>query len=140
VSNSSQTSHGIQCVAAITLPTNDMARAVKFYQSLGFVIHFGGGTCRFSTLVAGTAHVNLMLIEKVTEPNHTCPEENNCSLSQQTRVIFHVSDVDGFYRQVQIAGWIIDSVPADAAWGERFFHLMDPDGNLLSFACPIDQE
>jgi uncharacterized glyoxalase superfamily protein PhnB len=97
-----------------------MARAVKFYQSSGFVIHFGGGTCRFSTLVAGTAHVDLMLIEKVTEPNHARPEVNNCSLSQRSRVIFHVSDVDAFYRQVQNAGWIVDSVPADAAWARGF--------------------
>jgi uncharacterized glyoxalase superfamily protein PhnB len=27
-----------------------------------------------------------------------------------------------------------DAPPRDAAWGERFFHLTDPDGHELSFA------
>ena len=28
--------------------------------------------------------------------------------------------------------------PADAPWGERYFHIKDPDGHELSFAKPID--
>jgi uncharacterized glyoxalase superfamily protein PhnB len=28
-------------------------------------------------------------------------------------------------------------VPRDAEWGERFFHLVDPDGHELSFARPL---
>jgi uncharacterized glyoxalase superfamily protein PhnB len=27
--------------------------------------------------------------------------------------------------------------PRDAEWGERYFHLTDPDGHELSFARPI---
>jgi hypothetical protein len=27
--------------------------------------------------------------------------------------------------------------PRDAAWGERYFHMPDPDGHELSFARPI---
>jgi uncharacterized glyoxalase superfamily protein PhnB len=27
--------------------------------------------------------------------------------------------------------------PQDASWGERYFHLPDPDGHELSFARPI---
>jgi uncharacterized glyoxalase superfamily protein PhnB len=27
--------------------------------------------------------------------------------------------------------------PQDASWGERYFHLADPDGHELSFARPI---
>src|SRR5438128_550362 len=29
------------------------------------------------------------------------------------------------------------TVPRDAEWGERFFHLADPDGHELSFARPL---
>ena len=29
------------------------------------------------------------------------------------------------------------SAPRDAEWGERFFHLIDPDGHELSFARPL---
>jgi hypothetical protein len=30
-----------------------------------------------------------------------------------------------------------DTAPRDAEWGERFFHLTDPDGHELSFAWPL---
>ena len=30
--------------------------------------------------------------------------------------------------------------PADAPWGERYFHVRDPDGHELSFARPLDPD
>ena len=29
-----------------------------------------------------------------------------------------------------------DTSPRDAPWGERYFHITDPDGHELSFARP----
>ncbi len=37
----------------------------------------------------------------------------------------------------QPAGYQPTTVPRDAEWGERFFHLIDPDGHELSFARPL---
>ena len=34
-------------------------------------------------------------------------------------------------------GYKPDFEPRDAEWGERFFHLSDPDGHELSFARPL---
>jgi uncharacterized glyoxalase superfamily protein PhnB len=31
------------------------------------------------------------------------------------------------------------SPPHDATWGERYFHVSDPDGHELSFATPLDR-
>lgn len=58
------------------------------------------------------------------------------------RVIFHTSDVDALYRFMNDSSSIskrsiIESEPADAPWGERYFHARDPDGYQLSFAQPI---
>jgi catechol 2,3-dioxygenase-like lactoylglutathione lyase family enzyme len=49
------------------------------------------------------------------------------------RVIFRVDHVDAHYRALQEQGLRLES-PRDAAWGERFFHVTDPDGHELSFA------
>ena len=49
------------------------------------------------------------------------------------RVIFHVEDVDEFWRYLKSKGFDPPS-PRDAPWGERYFHLHDPDGHELSFA------
>jgi len=53
------------------------------------------------------------------------------------RVIFHVADVDELYDRARAAGCQPATAPRDAEWGERFFHLVDPDGHELSFARPL---
>jgi hypothetical protein len=52
------------------------------------------------------------------------------------RLIFHVSDVDGFWAYFKENGLHPES-PRDASWGERYFHMSNPDGRELSFARPI---
>ena len=47
------------------------------------------------------------------------------------------SDVDSLHASVVAAGYRPDTAPQDAEWGERFFHLTDPDGHELSFAWPL---
>ena len=53
------------------------------------------------------------------------------------RVIFHVADVDAFHRHAVGQGLKPDFAPRDAEWGERYFHITDPDGHQLSFARPL---
>lgn len=53
------------------------------------------------------------------------------------RVIFYVTDVDALYELALAAGYQPATVPLDAEWGERFFHVVDPDGHELSFARPL---
>ena len=52
-------------------------------------------------------------------------------------LIFYVADVDALYDGALAAGCQPATVPHDAVWGERFFHLIDPDGHELSFARPM---
>jgi catechol 2,3-dioxygenase-like lactoylglutathione lyase family enzyme len=112
----------IESISAITLVTQDMARAVRFYTMLGFELTYGGEKARFTSLRGGTGFVNL-----ATQPGGgTAPRWG--------RVIFHVSDVDELHAQVVASGHSPDTAPRDAEWGERYFHLTDPDGHELSFA------
>jgi len=53
------------------------------------------------------------------------------------RTIFYVSDVDALYQHAVACGLNPDAAPEDAGWGERYFHLTDPDGHELSFARPL---
>jgi lactoylglutathione lyase len=41
--------------------------------------------------------------------------------------------VDDLYEQVRAAGIEPVGPPANRPWGERTFHVKDPDGNLLEF-------
>jgi catechol 2,3-dioxygenase-like lactoylglutathione lyase family enzyme len=115
----------IDSISAVTLATHDMARALRFYLALGFPLRYGGETAAFSSLSAGNACLNLTT------------EGSEREWSWWGRTIFYVSDVDAFYLNAFAKGLRPDSAPSDATWGERFFHITDPDGHELSFATPL---
>lgn len=115
----------IESISAITLATHDMARAMKFYTALGFVPAYGGETATFTSLKVGTGYLNLTAQQQAR------------NWTWWGRVIFHVSDVDALHAQAVENGIKPDTAPRDAAWGERFFHVTDPDGHELSFARPL---
>jgi len=115
----------IEAISAITLATHDMQRAVRFYNSLGFEMLYGGETAPFTSFRAGTGYLNLIA------------QGEEKQWSWWGRVIFYHSDVDALHASVIAAGYRPDTAPRDAEWGERFFHLTDPDGHELSFAKPL---
>jgi uncharacterized glyoxalase superfamily protein PhnB len=51
--------------------------------------------------------------------------------------VFWVDDVDAMYERALEARFVPQGAPTDASWGERYFHLQDPDGHELSFARPL---
>ena len=115
----------IEAISAITLGTHDMRRAVQFYRSLGFDIAHGDEASPFTSFRAGTGYLNLI----------AQPDERRWSW--WGRVIFYVADVNALYDRALAAGCQPTTVPRDAEWGERYFHLTDPDGHELSFARPL---
>ena len=115
----------IDSISAVTLATNDMRRAVRFYRMLGFELAHGGEDAAFTSMRAGPNFLNL-----ISHPVETSP-------TWWGRVIFYASDVDGLYARLLAAGYRPLTAPRDAEWGERFFHVSDPDGHELSFAWPL---
>jgi len=109
-------------ISAVTLGTHDMARAVRFYRALGFDLLYGGDAASFTSFRAGPGYLNLT----------AQPEDKRWSW--WGRVIFYVDDVDALHDQALAAGYRPSTRPRDAEWGERYFHLSDPDGHELSFA------
>jgi len=112
----------VESINAITLATHDMASAVAFYRQLGFGLVYGSEDASFTSLRSGGCFVNLIL------------QPDGRKWSWWGRVIFHVSDVDELHARAIAAGCYPDTAPRDAEWGERYFHITDPDGHELSFA------
>ena len=116
---------GVDAISAVTLVTTDMARAVRFYEALGFRRLLGGPEASFTSFAVGGNYLNLTAKTTATP------------LPAWGRVIFYVPDVDAFYNRTTRAGLSPPFPPRDAEWGERYFHLSDPDGHELSFAHPL---
>ena len=122
---SHQAGASVVAISAVTLVTADMERAVRFYEALGFRRTYGGAQASFTSFAVGGNYLNLMVKTTATP------------VSAWGRIIFHVSDVDAFYKRAIGAGLSPQFPPRDAEWGERYFHLSDPDGHDLSFARPL---
>jgi catechol 2,3-dioxygenase-like lactoylglutathione lyase family enzyme len=120
---------GLDSIGAVTLVTRDMARAVAFYQALGLELTYGGPGAEFSSLRFGRSFVNL-----------TRSQAAEGDFRAWGRVIFRVDDVDAMHARALAFGMTPDFAPRDASWGERYFHMTDPDGHGLSFARPLDEK
>ncbi|MFW2381158.1 MAG: methylmalonyl Co-A mutase-associated GTPase MeaB [Acidimicrobiales bacterium] len=112
-------------VNAVTLFIADMGRSINFYRTLGLELTYGGAAEAFSTLRIGANFVNLELKPSAMPVKHW------------GRTILFVPDPDAVHTIATDAGFQPHGEPADAPWGERFFHISDPDGHELSFARPI---
>lgn len=116
----------LQSISALTLATADMAASVAFYRALGFVLLYGGPEAAFTSFRVGPGYLNL---QAVAEPPST----------EWGRAVLWVDDVDAMHARAVAAGFEPEAPPADAPWGERYFHLRDPSGHELSFARPLDR-
>ena len=114
----------VERISAVTLVTRDMAASVAFYDALGFSLRYGGRDAAFTSFVVGGGYLNLQLGSR--------PPALDWG-----RVVFWVDDVDAMHQRALAAGFTPSTAPADAEWGERYFHIHDPDGHELSFARPL---
>jgi len=99
-----------------------MNGAVDFYRAVGFELVDGGRDGPFTTFRVGRNYLNLATWDPAV------------TWGVWGRIVFYVGDVDGQFRRVVEAGFTPLFEPRDAPWGERYFHLRDPDGHELSFA------
>ena len=115
----------VEKISAVTLKVADMQTSVKFYRDvLGLKLIYGGEKSSFSsfnTTEERSAILNL---------------EHGQSEANWGRIIFYVDDVDACRRYLEEQGFDPE-IPRDGTWGERYFHMRDPDGHELSFARPL---
>ncbi|MFQ5663026.1 MAG: VOC family protein [Terriglobia bacterium] len=115
----------VERISAITIKVSDMGRSVHFYQDiLGLKILYGGTKAHFSSFRTPGARDTILNLEQGSPVNHW------------GRLIFYVDGVDQCWAYIKEKGFNPDQ-PRDAEWGERYFHLHDPDGHELSFAQPL---
>ena len=117
----------VESLSAVTIVTRDMTAAVRFYVALGFHAVTGGPDAAFTSFAVGGQFLNL--IDEGSGPPPT----------GWGRAIFHVDDVDAIHDLARRQGLTPEFAPRDAPWGERYFHIKDPDGHEISFARPLGQ-
>jgi catechol 2,3-dioxygenase-like lactoylglutathione lyase family enzyme len=131
-------------ISAVTLIIKNMERSCNFYSQIpGFRLAYGGSPIdSFTTYQIGKDNPPLYLnLELNTASNSNYDEHNKRHFG---RIIFHTEDVDELYSYLRSNAGISNIVlfenePMDAPWGERYFHIREPDGYQLSFAKPMEK-
>jgi catechol 2,3-dioxygenase-like lactoylglutathione lyase family enzyme len=132
-------------ISAITLRIRKMDRSCHFYSQIpGFRLVYGGSSNDiFSTYEVGDpnssrVYLNLELIRSANDQNI---QEDYVTTTNKHfgRIIFYTDDVDKLYDYFRnnesiSANAVFENGPTDAPWGERYFHMREPDGYQLSFA------
>ena len=133
-------------ISAVTLIIKNMERSCNFYSEIpGFKLVYGGSPDdTFTTYEIGedVQKTCLNLELSITDNHHI---DNGRKRQHFGRIIFHTKDVDKLYSyfksNIDILTVIsFENEPTDAAWGERYFHIREPDGYQLSFAKPFEKE
>jgi len=132
-------------ISAITLSVKNVKKSCKFYSRIpGLKIVYGGSNDdTFTTFKIGEDIMMYLNLELRLNTNTTITHVDN--RRNFGRIIFHTEDVDELYSHFKSDASISELVsfenePTDALWGERFFHIRDPDGYQLSFAMPISKK
>jgi catechol 2,3-dioxygenase-like lactoylglutathione lyase family enzyme len=140
-------------ISAVTLKVKDMGKSCSLYSKIpGFRLTYGGKPSdHFTTFEIGkeskatTTYLNLELIEE-EEKDSSPLFYKKSNLGEKTkgskdfgRIIFHTDNVDRLYSYMKNHEYISESIvfeiePTNAPWGERFFHIREPNGYQLSFA------
>lgn len=135
-----------------------MEKSCSLYARIpGFRLTYGGNPSdHFTTFEIGkgsmlTTYLNLERMGEGEEENdgsdfkRSNAEKLNVKVNEDFgRIIFHVENVDELYSFMKQDECISKSIvfenePTNAPWGERFFHIREPNGYELSFAQPLSQ-
>ncbi len=115
----------IEKISAVTLRVANMMESVRFYRDvLGMELLYGGENAGFSSLCSKDTKSAILNLEQ------------GDTVTRWGRLVFHVANVDALWTHLSERGFDPE-VPQDASWGERYFHMLDPDGHQLSFARPL---
>lgn len=135
-------------ISAVTLIVKNMEKSCTFYSRLpGFHIVYGGRAAdSFTTFEVGKGSKIYINLELTSGDNGIISANDTTNRKVGPvdfgRIIFHCEDLDNLYLYMRNDKAISEAItfenePADAPWGERFFHVREPDGYELSFAQPF---
>ncbi len=112
--------------ATTVLQVGDIATALAFYCGvLGFTEDFRYAS--YAGVVAGQCSL------------HLCAHNIWKRPVGGGAVSIYLDEVDDYCKSIEARSAAIASYPADQYYGLRDFVVSDPDGNVLTFACPLPE-
>jgi hypothetical protein len=129
----------VQKISAITLKIQNMRKEWKFYSKVpGLTLTYGGPDSTFTSFE---------MKDDFNSKTYLNLEFTNGLIFSKNfaRIVIYSDNVDKLYNYFKndenIAPIIIiKSEPKDGKWGERYFHILDPEEYEISFAQIINKK
>lgn len=115
-------------LTGVTLHVDDVERSRDFYLRIPGAVLVQHRPGEFALVRIGEQQLGLLAASVLPEGSPGFHMEISATRS----------DVDALYEQVRAAGIEPDGPPADRWWGERTFHVADPDGNTIEFDSRLE--
>ncbi|MCJ1974483.1 glyoxylase [Lactococcus piscium] len=115
--------------------TKDMAKAIQFYETLGFTI-----SSEASDDYVELKHEGIRLSlnsAKMLSSIYGYEPKTGGDKIELAFLCDTVNDVDALYDKMTTAGYVGFKAPWDAFWGQRYAIIKDIDGHLLSLFANI---
>jgi len=125
-------------ISAVTLKIQNMKKEWRFYSQLpGLTLSYGGPDCNFTSFEMKDNNSNFKTYINLERTNEF-------RYKNFGRIIIYSDNVDELYNFFKddnnISSLItLKNEPMDGIWGERYFHILDPEEYEISFAQPINK-
>ena len=110
-------------LTGLTLHVDDVERSLDFYMRIPDAVLAEHRPGDFALVVLGEGRLGLLsrrFLGKGGPPFHM-------------EISSTLDGVDELHEKVRARGLEPEGPPSNRSWGERTFHLSDPDGNLIEF-------
>lgn len=121
---------------AIGITVSDMATSIRFYRLLGLDVPETPDEGHVDTFLPNGVRFMLDSEEVARSflPDWTRETGNQLSIAFECA---SPAEVDEQYEQVTAAGFVGETEPWDAFWGQRYAVLPDPDGVPVNLYAPL---
>jgi len=125
-------------LALIGIVVQDMAASLAFYRDLGLEIAAENDTAGHVEI---TLPNGLRFAWDTVEVIHSFdPDWQPPTGGHQVAFAFlceSAAAVDGTFQRLVDKGYRVHKSPFDAAWGQRYAQILDPDGNVIDLFAPL---
>ncbi len=122
---------------AVGIVVSDMAASVAFYRRLGFAFPEGSGTAPHAEARLPGGLRLLLDTEETVRSFHADWKPGPGGRTSLALLCESPAEVDAVYRALVTSGHQGELEPWDAAWGQRYAVVQDPDGNGVDLFAPL---